>query len=307
MKRFAVAVFALVLSACASTPKEEAGLSQVIAPGAQVELVREGFVFTEGPVGLPDGGLLFSDLRAGLIYRIEPNGGLSLFRNNTNETNGLALNRKGELLAAETAAKRISVSNFGGPPRELTRGNGKQPLAAVNDLIADAKGGVYFTDPHTRPIVPGRKVHVYYLTPGFTAARIVDDTIQRPNGLTLTLDGRTLLVDDTVGADVYAFDVRSDGTLANRRVFAKLVDIPQGEDSGADGMAIDRDGRVFITTMRGVQVFDRAGGYLGTIPVPRRPTNVAFAGPEKSVLYITAREGVYRIRTLTRGPERLGK
>ena len=199
------------------------------------------------------------------------------------------------------------MSNLGGPPRDLTRGDGKRPLTAINDLIADARGGVYFTDPHTRPIVPGRKVHVYYLPPGSQTARVVDDTIVRPNGLTLTLDGKTLLVDDTVGADVFAFDVRKDGSLANRRVFAKLNDIPQGEDSGADGMAIDREGRVYITSMRGVQVFDAAGRYLGTIAVPRRPTNVAFAGPGKGVLYITAREGVYRIRTLTRGPERPGK
>jgi gluconolactonase len=80
-----------------------------------------------------------------------------------------------------------------------------------------------------------------------------------------------------------------------------------GEDSGADGMALDRAGRLFVTTATGVQVFDRTGDYLGTIAVPRRPTNVAFAGPGKAMLYITAREGLYRIRTLMRGPDRLGK
>ena len=295
------------LSACVTARGPEADLSRVLAPAATVELVREGFVFTEGPVGLPDGSLLFSDARASLIYRLDPNGAISLFRSNTNETNGLALNRNGELLAAETAGRRISISNLGGPQRELTRGDGTRPLAAINDLIVDARGGVYFTDPHPRPIVPGRKVHVYYLAPLAKNARIVDDSIVRPNGLTLTLDGRTLLVADTVGADVLAFEVQRDGSLAKRRVFARLRDIAQGEDSGGDGMAIDRDGRVYVTSARGVQVFDREGSYLGTIAVPRRPTNVAFAGPGKSVLYITAREGLYRIRTLTRGPDRPGK
>jgi gluconolactonase len=189
----------------------------------------------------------------------------------------------------------------------LTRGDGANPLAAVNDVIVDAKGGVYFTDPNVRPIVPGRKVFVYYLPPGAKAARVVDDSMTRPNGLILTLDQRTLLVDDTVGHVVYAFDVMPDGTLANKRPFTRLRSIKEGEDSGADGMAIDREGRVYVTSVTGVQMFDRTGQYLGTIPVPRKPTNVAFSGPGKSTLYITAREGLYRVRTLTQGPDRPGK
>jgi sugar lactone lactonase YvrE len=158
-----------------------------------------------------------------------------------------------------------------------------------------------------RPIVPGRKVYVYYLAPGSRFAQVVDDTMVRPNGLALSLDGRTLYVCDTVGHDVFAFDIRADGRLEGRRVFATLRDIKAGDDSGADGMAIDRDGRVYVTTVRGVQMFSRTGEYLGTIPVPRRPTNVAFSGPGKGTLYITAREGLYRIRMLTRGPDRPGK
>ena len=148
---------------------------------------------------------------------------------------------------------------------------------------------------------------MYYLPPGTHFAQVVDDTMTRPNGLILSLDGRILYVGDTVGHDVFAFDIRADGRLERKRVFARLRDIKPGEDSGADGMAIDREGRLFVTTVTGVQMFDRTGEYLGTIPVPRRPTNVAFSGPGKATLYITAREGLYRVRMLTRGPERVGK
>jgi len=112
---------------------------------------------------------------------------------------------------------------------------------------------------------------------------------------------------NTVSHTVAAFDVQADGTLRNKRPLVRLRGIPEGEDSGADGMAIDREERVYITTVPGVQVFDKTGQYLGTIPVARRPTNLAFAGPDKRTLYITAREGLYRVQTLTRGPERLGK
>ena len=286
---------------------EQAGLREVVSPHASVELVKAGFGFTEGPLPLSDGGLLFSDLRASRIYRLDLNGQIVLFRDNSGQTNGLAYNPRGELLAAETGAKRISITERNGTVRELTSGDGRNPLAAVNDLIADAKGGVYFTDPNTRPIVPGRKVFVYYLPAGERFAQVVDDTMVRPNGLALSIDGRTLYVGDTVGHDVFAFDIRADGRLEGKRVFAKLRDIKPGDDSGADGMAIDREGRIYVTTVRGIQMFNRAGEYLGTIPVPRRPTNVAFSGPGKGTLYITAREGLYSLRMLTRGPERPGK
>ena len=284
------------------------GLSSIIAPDAKVQLVQKGFIFTEGPLGMPDGGLYFTDLRtANRIYRLDPNGKVSVFREKTNTTNGLAYTPKGELIGAESGGPRILRIAANGDFSELTRGTGKTPMMAPNDLIADAKGGVYFTDPGPRPIPPGRKHRIYYLPPGASQAIIVDDTMMRPNGLTLTLDGKTLIAADTVDADMPAWDVQPDGTLRNRRVFMRLRDIPAGQDSGGDGMAIDNEGRFYVTALTGVQVFERNGNYIGTIAVPKKPTNVAFAIPRKSVLYITAQEGLYRVQTLTQGPARLGK
>ena len=298
---------ALLLAGCAATPHNDS-LSNVIAPDARVQLVQEGFIFTEGPLGAPDGGLVFTDLRAAnRIYRMDAHGKISVLREKSNTTNGLACTPKGDLIGVESAGKRIVRITANGDYTELTRGNGATPLMLPNDLIADAKGGIYFTDPGPRPIPKGRKHHVYYLPPGATQAIAVDDTTTRPNGLTLTLDGRTLIVADTVEAELPAWDVQPDGTLRNRRVFTRLRDIPEGKDSGGDGMAIDAEGRFYVTAITGVQVFDRTGRYLGNIPVPKKPTNVAFSGPRKSVLYITAQEGLYRIQTLTQGPPRLGK
>ena len=298
---------ALLLAGCAATPHNDS-LSNVIAPDARVQLVQEGFIFTEGPLGAPDGGLVFTDLRAAnRIYRMDAHGKISVLREKSNTTNGLAYTPKGDLIGVESAGKRIVRITANGDYTELTRGNGATPLMLPNDLIADAKGGIYFTDPGPRPIPKGRKHHVYYLPPGATQAIAVDDTATRPNGLTLTLDGRTLIVADTVEAELPAWDVQPDGTLRNRRVFTRLRDIPEGKDSGGDGMAIDAEGRFYVTAITGVQVFDRTGRYLGNIPVPKKPTNVAFSGPRKSVLYITAQEGLYRIQTLTQGPPRLGK
>jgi gluconolactonase len=302
-----VPTMVLLFAGCASV-KSTDGIPGVVASGVSAELVQQGYVFTEGPLGTPDGGLYFTDLRtANRIYRLDPRGTISVFRENSEGTNGLAFTSKGELVGAEGVGKRISRIAADGKATELTRGDGDKPLMAPNDLVVDAAGGIYFTDPGPRPLVPGRKAYVYYLPAGTSKAVGVDDGIVRPNGLILTLDGKTLIVADTVGDTLFAFDVQAAGKLTNKRPFARLRDIAAGTESGADGIALDREGRLYVTTFTGVQVFDKAGQYLGTIPVPRQPSNVAFSGAGKRTLFITAREGLYRIETLTAGPERPGK
>ena len=294
----------ITLPAMAQSP---GGIPGVVAAGAEPQLVQEGFVFTEGPVGTPDGGLYFSDIRPNRIYRLDPNGKVDLVREQTNGANGLALTREGDLLAAEGDGKRISKRSRDGTLTTVTEGIAGKPFLAPNDLILDAKGGMYITDPGPRPVVPGRIAYVYYLPAGAKEPIVIDDQIARPNGLTLTRDGKTLIVDDTLGPTVYAYDVQPDGSVKNKRPFAQLRDIPEGKESGADGMALDREDRVYITTAAGVQVFDAAGKYLGTIKVPRQPANAGFSGPDKRMLYITAREGLYRLDTLAQGPDRIGK
>jgi gluconolactonase len=258
----AVLIILFIMAAHAQAPS---GLVGVVAPGAEPELVQEGFTFTEGPVGSPEGGLYFSDIRANRIYYLDPNGRINSVREQTNGANGLALTRDGELLAAEGDGKRISKRNQDGTILAVTEGMDGKPLMAPNDLIVDAKGAIYFTDPGPRPLVPGRTAYVYYVPAGAKQPTVIDDQITRPNGLTLTGDGRTLIVDDSVGSSVYAYDVQPDGSVKSKRTFAQLRDIPEGKESGADGMALDRDGRLYVTTVIGIQVFDVTGRYLGTI------------------------------------------
>ncbi len=297
------------------------GIPGVVAADAKVELVREGFVFTEGALGTADGGLFFSDLQTGdKTYRMDASGKILVYREHSRGTNGLAFNRAGELLGAEGDGKRISKIGAGGSVATVTEGIAGMPLMAPNDLIVDSKGGVYFTDPGPRPVVAGRKGYVYYLPAGggivrgssglqhvSLEPRIIDDQITRPNGLTLTANGKTLIVDDTVGETVFAFDVQGDGSVKNKRSFAHMRDVEAGKESGADGMAIDSQDRIYVTSSTGLQVFDRKGQYLGTIKIPRQPANLAFGGPGKKTLFITAREGLYRLNMLSEGPRRLGK
>jgi gluconolactonase len=303
----AMALFALPAFALPAFAQAPSGIPGVVAPGVEPELVQEGFVFTEGPVGTADGSLYFSDIRPNRTHHLDANGKITLVREQTNGANGLALTKDGDLLAAEGDGKRISKRSRDGTVTTVTEGIAGKPFLSPNDLILDAKDGMYITDPGPRPVVPGRPTNVYYLPAGAKEPIVIDDQIARPNGLTLTADGKTLIVDDTLGPVVFAYDVEPDGRVKNKRAFAQLHDIPTGKESGADGMAIDRDDRIYVTTVTGVQVFDAKGQYLGTIKVPRQPANVGFAGPDKRVLYITAREGLYRLKTLAQGPDRLGK
>jgi gluconolactonase len=295
---------AIALPARAQAP---AGIPGVVAPGTQPELVQEGFTFTEGPLGTADGGLYFTDIRVNRIHRLDPAGKITLAYEQTNGANGLALTRAGDLLIAEGDGKRISRRGRDGRLVTLTEGAPGQPFLAPNDLIPDDKGGIYFTDPGPRPVVPGRPTFVYYLPRGAKQPLVIDGTIARPNGLTLTRNGKTLIVDDTIGVAVFAYDVQPDGTVKHKRLFADLHDIAPGQESGADGLALDRAGRLYISTVTGVQVFDAHGRYLGTLKFPRQPANVAFAGSDKRTLYVTAREGLYRLKMLAQGPDRPGK
>ena len=301
------AAAAVALLAGAAHAQSPGGIAGVVAPGVMPELVQEGFVFTEGPVGTPDGGLYFSDIRPNRIHYLDPGGKISLVREQTNGANGLALTRDGDLIAAEGEGKRISKRSRDGMVTTVTEGIAGKPFLSPNDVLVDAKGGIYITDPGPRPVVPGRTAYVYYLPVGAKEPVVLDDQIARPNGVTLTRDGKTLIVNDTLGPTLYAYDVLPDGSVKNKRTFAQLLDIPEGKESGADGMALDREDRLYVTTVAGVQVFDAAGKHLGTIKVPRQPANAGFAGPDKRVLYITAREGLYRINMLAQGPDRIGK
>src|SRR6516164_5164167 len=166
--RVSAAVGAAVLAGLLALPvlaQSPPGIAGVVAPGVEPVLVQEWFVFTEGPVGTPDGGLYFSDIRPNRIYRLDTNGEASIVREQSNGANGLAVTREGDLLAAEGDGKRISKRSRDGTITTVTEGSEGKPFLAPNDLILDAKGGISSPDPGPRPVVPGRTAYVYTCRP----------------------------------------------------------------------------------------------------------------------------------------------
>ena len=306
--RHAAVALALIPVACGggdAQPEEtpDMGSTSVVAEGAVPELIQDGFVFTEGPVAGPDGNLYFSDIPENRIYRVLADGTVEPFLENTDGANGLAFDAQGRLIAAQGAAGQIGAFDMEGNVTVLARGTDDDPYRP-NDLILDTQGGIYFTDPGLRPTPEApatRNPRVFYITPdGETVP--VTDTAGRSNGITLALDGATLLIADSNGHDVLAMDVAPDGSTGNLRQWAGLQDIPEGENSGADGVAVDSEGRLYVTSVTGVQVFDDVGDYLETIAFPQQPSNVAFGGPDRMTLFATARTGLYSLRMRTAGP-----
>ena len=144
---------------------------------------------------------------------------------------------------------------------------------------------------------------VYYIPPGGRAVKAAEG-IDNPNGILLSRDEKTLFINNTRGEYLLAYDVQADGKLANRRNFGRYEGVTKaatGVTSGADGLAIDNEGRVYAATSAGVQVFSPEGKHLGTIPVSRSPQNIAFAGPDKKTLYIVGRGAAWKVQMLTPG------
>lgn len=280
----------------------------VVAGGARVQVVAHGLRGTEGPIAAADGALLLTEQAANVITRIDAEGRRSTLLDNTNGCQGLTFDRTGRLIGVLPATKQIAVLT---PARMVLAGAfDGQPFAGPNDLVADSKGGVYFTDPGGYPPQGQFLTHVpavYYVRPTGAVIKIADD-IARPNGIILSPGEKTLYVANTLGAFVIAFDVQPDGSVRNQRNFARLDGIQmtnRGVRSGADGVAVDDAGRLYVTTTIGVQVFNPQGRHLGTIPIgnPDGPQNLAFAGADKKTLYIVGDGAVWKVAMLAQGPK----
>jgi gluconolactonase len=214
-------------------------------------------------------------------------------------------------VAVQTVDPKVGVILPAGNARTLAaKVEGGLNLGRPNDLVVDRKGFVYFTDSGVNPNADPKpdlnriaKPAVYRISPEFAVERLAND-ITRPNGIQLSPDEKTLYVANTAGEHVLAYDIAANGKLGAKREFAKLEGFRQtdnGPTSGADGLAVDAEGRLYVASNAGVQVFTPKGEALGIIALPKRPQNLAFAGPEKKTLYVVGSGSAWRIPVLTAG------
>lgn len=278
----------------------------VFSASSKLEFIKDGFEGTEGPIGLPDGSFLFTETRANRITRIAEDKTISTYLENTNGSNGLAFNKKGDLIAVQVNQTKVGIIAPTGHEKVFTDSYEGKLYQRPNDLVIDKSGGIYFTDSSVVPKddnkEPARPA-VYYISAEGKVTQIIND-ITRPNGIQLSPDEKTLYVANTAGEYVLAYPILSEGKIGQAKNFAKLEGLQQtetGPSSGADGLAVDNEGRLYVASNLGVQVFSSKGKTLGILPVPQKPQNIAFAGKDKKTLYIVGRGAAYKIAALTPG------
>jgi gluconolactonase len=296
----------------------------VAAIGVKTASVQELEIATmvsmlEGPTVDAEGNVYFTDILLQRIMRFSKDGVFSVFREKSNIANGLVIDPQGRLVAAEGAASPTaerSGMKTGGIPR-VTRTDLKtgkmeilastyegKPLSGPNDVTIDGRGRLYFTD--------SSGAAVYRIdAPGKLARILAAPGVERPNGIQISPDDRTLYIVEANGAEkgarmIRAYDLLPDGSVRNMRVHYNFY-----PGRSADGMSIDSQGNLYaaaglhrtrgtaetLDTKCGVYVISPQGKLLKFIPVPEDYiTNTAFGGPDMKTLYITAGKTLYRMR-----------
>jgi gluconolactonase len=278
------AILAAVVIADGCCPKKQS----VAAKGAKLEKLVGGFKFTEGPAADAEGNIFFTDIPNLRIHKWSLDGKLSTFLENTGRANGLFFDKNGNLLACEGGSRRlVSIDPDGNVTVLADKYDGKQ-FNGLNDLWIDPKGGVYFTDPKRGRIPMGQDgEYVFYLTPGRDRIILVVDDMVRPNGIIGTSDGKKLYIADYADKKIFQHSINEDGSLSNKKLFA-----PQG----SDGMTLDNEGNVYLTTRNKVEVYNNSGERIETIEVPAMTTNVCFGGKDRQTLFITTRTSLYSLQ-----------
>jgi gluconolactonase len=296
MKSFLfAALFGLVASLAAQSTNE---ISSVLAPGAKLEKLADGFKFAEGATCDAAGNVFFTDQPNDRIMEWSLDGKLSTFKQPAGRANGMCFDTKGNLLAcADDKTELWSIAPGGAVTVLLHDFDGKL-LNGPNDVSAQPDGSLYFTDPfYKRPWwsyseKPQPTEQVYFLSADRKKLKRVTTDLVKPNGIVGTPDGKKLFVADIGAGKTYAFDIQPDGSLTNKILRAEM---------GSDGMTVDTEGNLYLTG-RGVFVFDQSGKQIEHIAVPENWVgNICFGGKDRQTLFLAASKGLYSIRTRFKG------
>jgi len=328
MKNFTLVLFMVALGCFAqqqTTGKLVAlddAFFDYVDKNAEIEVLAEGFIWSEGPVWVKDGGfLLFSDAPQNTIFKWKEGEGITEFLKPSGYTgilpygrepgsNGLIINNDGELVACEHGDRRISrmpLSN-GGKLTLADTWQGKR-FHSPNDIVQASSGTYYFTDPpYGLPEgenSASREIDAFGVYKIATDGKVdmVIDNLTRPNGVALSPDEKTLYVNqsDSNAPYIKAYNIKQDGSLDEGQIFfdASAL-IKAGLIGSLDGIAVAKDGTIFSTGPSGVLVITSEGKLLGRIETGQRTANCAW-GDDGSVLYMTAHNFLMRIQTKTKG------
>jgi len=269
-----------------------AQLREIVAPGQAWELVGDGYKFTEGPAVNAKGEVFFADIPESKGYKIDLDGKVAPFLADTKKGNGQAFGPDGRLYSVATGTEQVLAYDADGKASVIAEG------FRGNDLVVRHDGGIYATNPTREGPEPGK---VWYISPK-GEKRVVDSGVKFPNGIALAPDQSLLYVADFRSHWIYSYQVQADGSLAAKQQFYHLHVPDNSDDAGADGLRVDRDGRLYVATRMGLQVCDQAGRVNAIIPTPNgKVSNLCFGGADFDTIYATCGDRVYKRKVKVKG------
>lgn len=327
MKKIIIAILIPAILSCndkqqhktiGSVEKLDSSLDNIISPNAKIEIIAEGFDWSEGPVLIDDKTLLFSDVPMNTVYKwteekgkevyLTPSGYTdTLKRGGETGSNGLLLDSKGNLVLCQHGNRQMARmnTNTDDPKPSFTTlagmYNGKR-FNSPNDAVYNSTGELFFTDPpyglEKQADDPKKETPfngVYKVKQNGEVVLLVD-SITRPNGIAFFPGEKKLIVanSDPEKPNWYVFDVNDKDSLYNGKIFYSLAGYDKKLKGLPDGLKIDKEGHIFATGAGGVYIFNSDGKLLGRINLPEATSNCALSADEKT-LYITNDMYVLRV------------
>ncbi len=270
-------------------------LNALLIPGEDWQLVADGYKFTEGPAANAKGEVFFNDIPSSKTHKIERDGRVSEFIADSQKANGQAFGPEGKLYAVATGGSKIVAYNADGQASVIAEG------FAGNDIVVAHNGNVYVTDPSaSRSNAPSK---LWLIKPG-EEKRVVDSGLRYANGITLSPDQTLLYAADYRSHWIYSYRIQGDGTLTAKQKFYWLHTPDNADDAGADGIRVDRDGRLYAATRMGIQVADQAGKVQCILPTPNgRVANLCFGGEDFDTLFAACGDKVYKRKLKVAGAQ----
>ena len=271
---------------------KNATLAALLIPGEEWQLVSQGHRFTEGPSTNAKGEVFFNDVPGGKTFKVSLDGKVTEFIKDTKRADGQAFGPDGALYSAVPSIDSIVKRDANGQETVIADG------FKGNDVVVGSNGNIYVTNPGVGAPDQSR---VWLIKPN-GEKKVVDTGLLFANGITMSPDQTLLYVDDMRSHWVYSYQIASDGTLRAKQRFDYLHVPDTADDSGADGMRVDRDGRLYVATRMGIQIADQAGKVQCIIPTPNRViSNLTFGGENFDVLYVTAGDKVFKRKLKVKG------
>ncbi|HEX8037672.1 MAG TPA: SMP-30/gluconolactonase/LRE family protein [Chryseosolibacter sp.] len=279
-------------------------LTDILVPGSGWELVGENYGFTEGAAVNAQGDVFFQDIPNAKTYKVGPDGKPQVFFSDSKKASGTTFAVSGDMLTI--------TGGWSDPPtRQVHRYKGDGPYAVVadetpgNDITVSFNGNIYVTSPNGR-----ERPSKLYLIKADGQRILADEGLKFANGLCLSPDQTQLYVTESATHWVWAYQVQPDGTLAHKQRYGWLHVRDEDENAWSDGLKCDRDGRIYVATLSGIQVMDQLGRVNAIIPVPRTKgqiSNLCFGGPGFDMLYITCHDKVFRRKVNVKGANNFEK